>query len=297
MSGAHRRRSDLLGEPRSVEVEGGTLEYFERGDGPVLLFSHGWLANANLWRKVVDRLQHRFRCLVLDLPLGSHRVPMDPGADLGPFGVAGLIADVLERLDLSEVTLVGNDSGGAYSQMALARHGERIGDRVARLVLTSCETPYDEWPPDPFAGLPSAARDPRALGELLGALEDPAIRSIPVAYGLLLKHPVDPEISDSYALPASRNDGVLHDVAKAMSTAATAPVREAGEWLIAKAEIPVLLIWSTEDEVFPIAHAERYASALGNATLVRVEDAFSFVPEDRPDAVADAIASFVPEAG
>jgi pimeloyl-ACP methyl ester carboxylesterase len=293
VSDSHRFRSGLLGECRSVEVTGGAIDCFERGDGPVLLFSHGWLANANLWRKVVDLLHDRFRCLALDLPLGSHRTPMAPDADLGPHGVAGLIADALERLDLGEVTLVGNDSGGAYSQMALARHGDRIGGRVARLVLTSCETPYDEWPPEPFTGLPAAATDPRALGELLKALEDPAIRATPLAYGLLLKRPVEPEVSASYALPAGRDEAVLRDVAKAMSSASTAPVREAGEQLIAGAEIPVLLIWSEEDAVFPVAHAERYASALKDARLVRIEDSFSFTPEDRPDAVAAAIASCV----
>jgi pimeloyl-ACP methyl ester carboxylesterase len=121
MTVSHRLRSPLLGEPRSVELAGGTIEYFERGEGPSLVFCHGWLANANLWRKVVDVLCDDFCCLALDLPLGSHRTPMEPGADLSPAGIAELIAETIERLDLSETTLVGNDSGGAYSQIALAR--------------------------------------------------------------------------------------------------------------------------------------------------------------------------------
>jgi pimeloyl-ACP methyl ester carboxylesterase len=293
MSEAHRWRSELLGEPRTLELDGGTLDYFERGEGPVLLFSHGWLANANLWRGVVDRLHAEFRCLALDLPLGSHRTPMAPEADLSPLGVAGLIAAALERLDLHATTLVGNDSGGAYSQIALANFERQTTGRVSGLVLTSCETPYDEWPPVPFDGLPEAARDPEALGRLLGALEDPAVRSLPLAYGLLLKHPAKPEASDSYALPAGRDPGVLHDVAKAMASATTAPVRAAGEALIAHHELPTLLIWSEEDEVFPLEHAARYADALAKARLVRVEDSYSFTPEDQPEAVAAAIRSFM----
>ncbi|HSS04737.1 MAG TPA: alpha/beta hydrolase [Solirubrobacterales bacterium] len=292
MSAAHRWRSDLLGERRTVEVSGGALDCFERGEGPTLLFTHGWLANANLWRKVVDLLHGDFRCLALDLPLGSHRVPMEAEADLSPAGVAELIVEAIERLELNGVTLVGNDSGGAYSQIALAQHGARIGDRVSGLVLTSCETPYDEWPPPPFDGLPAAARDPQLLGQLLTALEDPAIRATPPAYGLLLKHPVEPEVSDSYALPACRDDGVLRDVAKAMASTSTDPVRAAGEHLIAASDLAVQLIWSSEDEVFPLAHAERYASALGGGGLVRIEDAYSFTPEDQPAAVAEAIGSF-----
>ena len=282
-------RSELLGEPLSMAL---TLDYFERGAGPVLLFSHGWLANANLWRKVVETLSDEFRCLVLDLPLGSHRTPMNADADLSPAGVAGLIAAAAERLGLDEVTLVGNDSGGAYSQIALAQHGEILGERVSRLILTSCETPYDEWPPEPFDGLPAAATDPQALGQLLAALEDPAVRAAPVAYGLLTKHPVEPEVSDSYALPASRDEGVLRDVAKAMSSASTAPVRAAGEHLIANSDLPTLLIWSSEDEVFPLTHAERYASALQNGSLVQIKDSFSFTPEDQPAAIAAGIRSF-----
>jgi pimeloyl-ACP methyl ester carboxylesterase len=292
MSDAHRWRSDLLGPSHAVEVPGGAIEYFERGEGPALVFSHGWLANANLWRKAIDLLHGEFRCIALDLPLGSHRKPMEADADLSPGGVGTLIAEVVERLDLSEATLVGNDSGGAYSQIALAQHGERIGARVSGLVLTSCETPYDEWPPAPFDGLPAAARDTEILGRLLGALEDPAVRATPVAYGLLLKRPVEAEVSDSYALPASRDDGVLRDVAKAMASTSTAPVRAAGEHLIASSDLPVQLIWSSEDEVFPLAHAERYAEALRNGRLVSIDDAYSFTPEDRPDAVAAAIRSF-----
>lgn len=293
MSEAHRWRSELLGEPRTLELADGALDYFERGEGPVLLFSHGWLANANLWRKVVDRLHGEFRCLALDLPLGSHRTPMAPGANLSPLGVAGLIAAVLERLDLHAATLVGNDSGGAYSQIALANCEAQTAERVSGLVLTSCETPYDEWPPAPFDGLPEAARDPEALGQLLAALEDPAVRVAPVAYGLLLKHPT--EASDSYALPASSDPGVLRDVAKAMASATTAPVRAAGEALIAHGELPTLLIWSEEDRVFPLEHAVRYADELANARLVRIADSYSFTPEDQPEAVATAIGSFVKE--
>lgn len=293
MSEEHRWRSKLLGEPHRLELADGVLEYFERGEGPPLLFSHGWLANANLWRGVVDLLHDDFRCLVLDLPLGSHRTSMAPEADLSPLGVAGLISAAVERLDLSEVTLVGNDSGGAYSQIALARHGKRIAARVSGLILTSCETPYDEWPPAPFDGLPEAARDLETLGRLLAALEDPAVRAAPAAYGHLLKRPS--AASDSYALPASRDPGVLRDVAQAMALATTPSVRAAGEALIAHHELPILLIWSEEDAVFPITHAARYADALPDARLVRITDSYSLTPEDQPEEVAAAIRSFMTE--
>jgi pimeloyl-ACP methyl ester carboxylesterase len=96
----------------------------------------------------------------------------------------------------------------------------------------------------------------------------------------------------SYALPASRDARVLYDVAKAMATASTKPIRTAGEDLIAESELPTLLVWSSEDEVFPPAHAERYASALKKGEIVRIDDAYSFTPEDQPGAVAEAIRDF-----
>ena len=252
------------------------------------MFAHGWLANANLWRGVIDRLADRFRCIVLDLPLGAHRVAADPHADLNPHGCAAIIAGAIETLNLHDVTLVGNDSGGAYSQIALAGGSEH----VARLVLTSCETPYDEFPPPPFDGLPAAAQDPQVLGQLLSALEDPEVRKLPAAFGLLVKHPLDPAISDSYALPCVRDQGVLRDTAKVMASASTVAVRQAGAALIEGWQKQTLLVWSREDPVFPIDHARRYAGALADARIVELDDCYSFTPEDQPVAVADAIAAF-----
>ena len=191
-------RSELLGEPLRLELPQGPVGCFRRGQGPPLVFCHGWLANANLWREVVARLAGEFTCICLDLPLGSHRIAIGPRADLSPVGCGELIATALDVLDLGGVTLVGNDSGGAYSQVALAAHP----DRVRRLVLNSCETPYDEFPPAPFDGLPAAATDPDGLRMLLSALRDPAVRRLPGAYGLLVKHPIEQRVSDSYALPS-----------------------------------------------------------------------------------------------
>lgn len=286
MTAAHRYRSPLLGEPIRLTLPQGEVEAFTRGDGPPLVFAHGWLANANLWRKVVDLLADRYRCVVLDLPLGAHRVPLRPDADLSAEGCGALVADALDALGLDAVTLLANDSGGAYSQIALS---QRPGG-VERLVLTSCETPYDEFPPKPFDGLPAVAQKSETLRELFAALEDPEVRKLPVAFGLLVKHPLDPAVSDSYALPCLRDPGVLHDTAKAIAGASTTAVHRAGARLIETWKRPVHFVWSREDPVFPIEHARRYAGALADAQLTVVDDCYSFTAEDQPAALADAIA-------
>jgi pimeloyl-ACP methyl ester carboxylesterase len=107
-----------LGAEDEVELATGRMRYRDTGgDGPVVVFVHGLLVNADLWRKVVPHLASaRARCLAPDWPLGSHEVPM-PDADLTPLGVAALIGEFLERLDSCEVTLFANDTGGAFTQL------------------------------------------------------------------------------------------------------------------------------------------------------------------------------------
>jgi pimeloyl-ACP methyl ester carboxylesterase len=287
-SQAHLWRSPQLGLPHRVKVDHGEIEYFRRGSGPAVVFAHGWGTNANLWRNVVPSLADHFTCFALDLPFGGHRAPVDKDADLTPDGCGRLIAGILDMLDLQDVTLVGNDSGGAYAQIAAALRPER----VARLVLNSCETPYDPFPPEVFSALPVVARDPAALRAGYEALHDPAARLAPAAYGLLAKRQMDRAASDSYALPPSASSEVLRDVAKVMSGATSEPVHRAGQALIANFRKPVLFAWSAEDPVFPVDHARRYAKALADGRVALVQDAYSFTPEDQPGWLAATIAEF-----
>ena len=168
MSSKATWRSPALGERKVLDLPGGRqLAYFEAGSGAPIVFVHGLLVNANLWRKVVERLSPDFRCITLDLPLGSHTLPMPEEADLSPPAVADLVADAIEALGLEDVTLVGNDSGGAIAQMLVTTRPERIG----RLVLTSCDY-RDEFPPAMFAYFEPAARDP---GRVQGAVRADAV--------------------------------------------------------------------------------------------------------------------------
>src|SRR5918999_4159511 len=127
--------SESLGERKTVQVPGGTIAYRERGSGPPVLFVHGVLVNGDLWRDVVPAVAESHRCLVPDLPMGGHDVPMDEDADLSPPGLAKLLDDFLAALDLDDVTIVANDTGGALTQILLANHP----DRVSRVVITSCD--------------------------------------------------------------------------------------------------------------------------------------------------------------
>ncbi len=101
---------------QTIELPQGEITYRDDGEGPVLLFSHGFLVDSELWEGLAQLLVAKgFRCVRPDSPLGSHRIPMNPGADLSPPGVAELLAGMIKALELDQVTVIGNDSGAARS--------------------------------------------------------------------------------------------------------------------------------------------------------------------------------------
>lgn len=125
-----------------IELGAGTVEYTDTGGpGPVLVFVHGLLMDGTLWDSAVGSLAGH-RCVVPTLPLGAHRHPMRPEADLSLPGIAALLTEFLERLDLRDVTLVGVDTGGALVQLVMADGCAR----VSRVVLASCDA-FDNFPP------------------------------------------------------------------------------------------------------------------------------------------------------
>jgi pimeloyl-ACP methyl ester carboxylesterase len=278
-----------LGPQTEVRLPGGTVRYRERGAGPALLFVHGLLVNGALWRKVVPELAPDFRCITPDWPLGSHELPLGPEVDRTPGGVARLIADFVAALDLEDVTLVGNDSGGALCQLVVTRHPERVG----RLVLTPCDA-FDNFPPRMFRYLLWASRVPLALTLLLQSMRPRFMRRAPIAFGLLTKRPLPPAVSDAYALPILRDRGVREDARVFMLGVDPADTLAAAEKL-RDFDRPVLLAWPPGNPFFPFEHAERLARTFPNARLEPIEDSRTFVPEDQPHRLAELIAGFVRE--
>jgi pimeloyl-ACP methyl ester carboxylesterase len=276
-------RAESLGPVRELALPQGAVRYLSVGSGPAIVFVHGALVNANLWRKVVAELSTDFRCVTLDLPFGSHVVPMPPDADLSPPAMADLIADAIEALELDDVTLVGNDTGGAICQIVVTRRPERIG----ALALTSCDA-FDNFPPKlmkPIMPLLSHAAPLRAT--LAPARARAVQRAI---FGALAKRPVEPEVLDSYALPAVTSGDVRRDLARFMAGLDKRHTLEAAERLPAF-DKPAVIAWSREDRFFPSDHGERLAELLPQGRLEWIEDSRTFSPEDQPARVAELVAS------
>lgn len=264
----------------------GTICYRESGEGPPVVFVHGLLVDGRLWDGVVARLRG-VRCIVPDLPLGAHRTAMAADADLAPAAVADLLVAFLDALGLEEATFVANDTGGAIAQLLAARHPER----VTRLVLTPCDT-YDNYLPLAFRYLQLVARIPGGLALLTQSMRIRPVRRLPIAFGWLVKRPIDHALLDDWLEPARRDRGVRRDAAKVLRGIRRAELVEAAAQL-RSFDKPVLLAFAPEDRFFKLEHAERMARELPDAQLERIEDSRAFAPLDQPARVASLVQGFV----
>ena len=272
---------------KHVDLSAGRIRYRDVGEGPPIVFVHGLLVDGRLWRKVTPALEKDFRCIVPDLPLGAHTIPMKPGVDVSPPGLARLIVELLEKLDLTDVTLVANDTGGALTQIAMTQSPERIG----RVVLTPCDA-FDNFLPPMFKGLQLLARMQPALTAFVQPLRLRPLRRLPIAFGWLAKRPIDAEVEGSWVGAFFKRRDVRRDVARILRAIDSRHTVEAAERLGSFGK-PVLLAWATEDKVFPLEHAHRLAGLLPDARVEEIPDSYSFVPEDQPDRLAELIRDFV----
>ena len=286
-SGKEMWRAAELGERANLGLRPGTVPYYETGSGPTLVFVHGVLVNANHWRKVVGRLADDFRCVTLDLPFGAHPLPMAPEADLTPPALAALIAEAIESIGLEDVTLIGNDTGGALCQLVVTRHP----DRVKRLVLTSCDA-FDNFPPKAMRPAMPILKLPGSLRLVAAPMRLTAVRRRMMTLIRATKRPVPLEVMDSYVYPALRSSGVRRDLEKLLRGVDSRYTLEAAERL-PEFEAPTLIAWSREDQFFPTWHAKQLAALLPDAKLEWIEDSYTFSPEDKPERVAELIAGFV----
>ncbi len=272
---------------KTARLRRATIDYTEWGDGPPVVFVHGLLVNSGLWRHVAPVVADAGnRCIAPDWPLGGHATPV-PDADMTPPGVADLIAEFLDTLDLRDVTIVANDTGGALVQLVLTRNPDRIG----RVVLTPSDC-FEYFFPPLFAPLPKLAKLPGFASVLVAALRSRWIQRSPAAFGFVAKRPVPNEIVDSYLAPSRRSKAVRDDLTRFVRNVHNRHTIDAAERLRDFTK-PVLLAWAREDKVFPVKLAYRLGEILPKATVVEIDDSYTFVPEDQPAELAEQIIGFI----
>jgi pimeloyl-ACP methyl ester carboxylesterase len=272
----------------SVELPAGTLDYEDAGAGPPVVLVHGLTMDGAQWRHVVADLRSDFRCILPTLPMGAHRRPMRPDADLSLRGMGRLLADFIGALDLRDVSLCFNDWCGAQVMIA-----DGLMDRVARLVLVSCEA-FDNYPP----GLPGrmaavTVKLPGATGVMAHALRIRPLRRLPMTLGRLSKRGVPDEVVDEWLRPLRRRE-IRRDFRRyAGDTRRGRRDLLAATDALRSFERPVLVVWATEDRIMPPAHGRRLAELFPDARLIEIADSYTLVPEDQPAALAGHLRAFI----
>lgn len=271
-----------------IDLAAGPVEYEERGTGPPVVLLHGAHTNATMWTAVADDLETDFRCVMPTLPMGAHRELVRDDADLSLTGLAAMVTDLLEALALDDVTLVGNDTGGALAQVILAERPDRIG----RVVLASCEA-FDNFPP----GLPG--RLSKLAGQLPGGVWQGAqamrfgpMWRLPLTFGRLTKRPIPPEVRESWFGPLRESRALRRQTQRFLRSIEAAELASAAERLSAF-ERPALVVWAREDRIMPPEHADRLVDLLPKAgDVVWIDDSYTLISLDQPEALARAIRDF-----
>jgi pimeloyl-ACP methyl ester carboxylesterase len=218
---------------------------------------------------------------------------MRPDANLSMRGIAGLLAEFIERLELRDVTLAISDWGGGIVLV-----GDGLSDRIGRLVLTPCEA-FDNVPP----GLPGrmiglAAHLPGGVYLALQQLRLRAFRRLPIAWGWMTKRAVPDEVMDAWFEPATSDSEIRRDLRKYASSA-----REGRRVMIEATErlrefdLPALVAWASEDRVMPPDHGRRLAELLPQGRLVEIADSYTLIPEDQPAELVASIREFIVATG
>ena len=271
-----------------LDLPAGRIDYRQSGpdDGRPVVLVHGFLVDDTVWADVPERLGNQgFRAIAPTWPLGAHRAAMKPDADLSPKGLAHVVLSFLAELDLQDVVLVGNDSGGALCQVVAAYHPERVG----ALVLTNCDA-FENCPPGVFKALVKVARLPGGLKTALAPLRTEAARRSPAGYGVLSHRGVE-RLAREWVRPVLDDDRVFEDVRR-FTVALDKELTLDAAARLPGFDKPVLLAWGTDDRLFPTADAHRLAAVLPDARVEEIDGARTLPMVDRPDRLAELIGEF-----
>jgi pimeloyl-ACP methyl ester carboxylesterase len=263
---------------RHVSTERGEIAYVEVGRGPVALFVHGVFLNGYLWRNVLDTLSTDRRCIAVDLPVhGQTRVPAD--ADLSLPALAEVLEAFCEALDISEVDLVANDTGGAVAQVFAARHPQRL----RTLTLTNCDT-HDNLPPPNFQGVLDLAAQGQLAPIATQMVNDLEMVRSEMGLGSGYEHPekLSAETMRAYLEPVAGTPEAARELERFL-TSVTAADLLAVEPALGELRAPTLIVWGTGDTFFELDWAYWLRDTIpGTTEVVEVPGAKLFFPDERP---------------
>lgn len=272
---------------QTIDLSGGTVHYRVAGPeasaAPPVVFVNALLTDETLWSRVSDLLTERgIRSYAPVWPLGAHRVAMKPDADLSPRGIAQMIVEFLDALDLDGVTLVGSDTGGALAQFVLDEDARRIG----RVVLTNCDG-LDVFPPTMFKALFALLRSERRARFLAGQMRVRALRQSWLGFGMLA-HDLPADLTRGWIEPALSVDGVLRDLTRFLKDAKAEELLDVSTRLD-RFDGAVTLVWGADDRAFTTKLGRRIQEQFRDARFVPAPKSRTLVPLDAPRLLADEI--------
>ena len=266
-----------LATQRSVQTASGRISYTEQGAGPVALFVHGVLLNGHLWPHQLAQLSDIRRCIAVDL-LAHGDTEIAPDQDVSVTANANMLEEFLDALNIEQVDLVGNDSGGGIAQIFAALHPQR----VRSLTLTNCDT-HDNWPPEAFKPFLAMAAAGGLRGALDAMLADKSIYRSPQALGPAYEHPerlADDSI-ERYLRPLVRTEQRTRDLQRFLAAFDNAHTVKLESRLKAL-KAPTLIVWGTDDVYFDVKWSHWLADTIpGTRKRVELKDARIFFPEER----------------
>jgi pimeloyl-ACP methyl ester carboxylesterase len=275
---------------RTLDLPAGTISYDETGEGPPVVLLHGLLMDHTVWDRVLPLLPAGFRYVRPVLPLGAHRIAMRPDADLTLPGMVDLVADLLDALDLTDVTLVHSDWGGSLFLTARGRDA-----RVARQVVLPCEA-FDNFPPGlPGAMVGLAVRLPGGLRLAARQLRISRLRRLPLLFGQMARDPIPDDVVRRWTDPLLHDDGVLRDLTAYARTRFDRAALVRDTEALARFAGEVLVLWSPDNRVMPPEHGRRLAGLFPAGRLVEIPGARVLSMLDEPAAVARETGRFLAE--
>ena len=273
---------------KSVDVTAGTIEYREEGDpaGPPVVLLHGLLMNDAQWKLALPHLPRGFRYLLPVLPIGGHRIPMRDDADLTLPGMVAIIADFLDALDLTDVTLVVTDWGGPLFLTDMGHDA-----RVARMVICPCEA-FANFPPG-FPGKVTwlATRTTGTAKLAIKQLRIGWLRRRFFMFGMMAAKPIPQDVMEAWTDPGLADVRIRRDLLKYARTKFDKADLVRATNRLADFGGDVLVLWS-RNRVMPVVHAKALAELTGGTTRY-IDDAKVLIMLDRPEQTAAAIGEFL----
>jgi pimeloyl-ACP methyl ester carboxylesterase len=269
----------------TIKLDSTTIHYEQQGpaDGRPVVFVHGYAMGGSLWRALSERLAPAgLRCIAPTWPLGAHTEPV--GGPLTMEGVARIVVELLSALELEDVVLVGNDTGGAIAQIVATTEPGRLG----ALVLTGCDA-FDHFPPPILKPLIAAVRSPLTFAAAVAPLRTRAGRSF--AYGKLAHADVD-ALATEWSRPALSDRRIREDLRHLTASLDRETTIRAAAALPGFAK-PALIAWSADDAFFGLADGRRLAEVLPDARFELIDRARTFSMIDQPDRLAELILAFI----